>query len=779
MSVFFEGNAVAHRCVAAWLEAEERWIDSCCPWTRNNTNDAVEPAATIAWEMVIASAALHCGILDLECAVALMEALADPPSYFACSPIRGYADLFIQAGTQSKYVIKRWYPDDRLLLLMSRVSPESIRAAIANCNTGKAGERTSLIGNLIHRGIIRELNKQRVDPQYHPASFSDFLRMIEQVLRSEIPSVLVDYATGELDSRSLLSPSNGRVNGDPMNSAALKQMCVEVESEEDDAPVPDDPAAYDGENDRREDPEWLLHLRYAFRYTVKSEINEALFRMEQGELEMPPVAKQLVSFARYLLENRASTGNKWAVASVKCCILTVARRFGIQRGRSDPATFKTITLQELYHDAIEDAANDSLTPARLQHIVAWALREFQRHLVLKFDGQTVNESIAFKVPSGLFPVDARVISIDDLFDLIRYIQTTPHEHWLPRYRTYAIAETVMAFLGSLRRTEGLGLEPCDYVRSLIGQLLIRDNANRGLKTGNATRAMQLAIFAHPFPELATYVSVLFNDVPEGAASVFEGVSEDVIIPIIHEALQKVTGEDGCHLHSLRHSFGHWTFLRLMLAQLDEIPDLFPHLTRTAKWIRASKEFRQLLYANELVENDHAWAAASLLGHSNPQTVTVPHYVHCLDLLLAVFLKQNSVFGKVEDEQLRKMSGFSKSTAYKKFSPANSTPSPENCASAESIAMPPSAESQRAAKAASFAQDVFRQRFGLDTLRNDSFCVQSQPPISWLKVTRDVLYFCGDHADGPACDSRHGWAGSSNGGVNREPCGRNCRPSIAT
>ena len=70
-SVFSEGNAAAHRAVAAWLKAEERWISECCPWTHNRLKDPDHPAGSFSWEMVIASAALHCGILDLECAIAL------------------------------------------------------------------------------------------------------------------------------------------------------------------------------------------------------------------------------------------------------------------------------------------------------------------------------------------------------------------------------------------------------------------------------------------------------------------------------------------------------------------------------------------------------------------------------------------------------------------------------------------------------------------------------------------------------------------------------------
>jgi hypothetical protein len=114
---------------------------------------------------------------------------------------------------------------------------------------------------------------------------------------------------------------------------------------------------------------------------------------------------------------------------------------------------------------------------------------------------------------------------------------------------------VLAFLGTLRRSEGLGLESRDYIPSITGQLLVRENANRGLKTPSATRAAQLAIIAYPFTELVQYVSDVFDPPNTYAEPGFCDVSEDAIIPIIHQALWHVTRDKGCTLHTLRQSRG--------------------------------------------------------------------------------------------------------------------------------------------------------------------------------------------------------------------------------
>lgn len=388
------------------------------------------------------------------------------------------------------------------------------------------------------------------------------------------------------------------------------------------------------------------------------------------------------------------------------------------------------------------AALESRTPARLQRTVAWALREYQRHIHCCFDANTVNEGIAFRYPSGPLPVDARIISLDDLYDIISYIKTAPHKHWLPRYRQLAIAETVLAFLGGARRMEGFGLTPRDHLRSLSGLLLIRENDVRALKTSNATRALFLSISAHPFSELVDYISDVFAQADENVSSIFEEVSEDVIIPIIHEALKKITNDPGCRLHSLRHSFGHWILFRLLLSERKKkIPNLFPHLPKTTIWLQASHEFRELLYGNGLVSNDHAWAAAVELGHAHPAKTSIPTYFHGMDLLLSLVLEQNRVFG-VQEEQSSDDRGRGK----------DGDPRPDWCwkdadldaarTNSGRLNARTSFDAAKRAKQKPFGRETFRTAFSLKVLRPEDDRLQPKPPASWLKLTEDAMYMAG-------------------------------------
>jgi len=71
-----------------------------------------------------------------------------------------------------------------------------------------------------------------------------------------------------------------------------------------------------------------------------------------------------------------------------------------------------------------------------------------------------------------------------------------------------------------------------------------------------------------------------SDGTDGDCLLFENPSDDVIIPMVGEALRAVTGNERVRYYSLRHSFASWTLTRLLICDLSEIQDMFPHLPKT-------------------------------------------------------------------------------------------------------------------------------------------------------------------------------------------------------
>ena len=129
-----------------------------------------------------------------------------------------------------------------------------------------------------------------------------------------------------------------------------------------------------------------------------------------------------------------------------------------------------------------------------------------------------------------------------------------------------------------------------------------------------------------------------------------------------------------------------------------------------RWLEASKTFRELFYFNnQSSKNDHAWAVASALGHSNPSSVSVRSYVHCLDLWLSLALESiASSGGLVGDEQLRKLSGLPHSTAHTRL---RSTKNEEPL--------------RRRELQSEFTRGLFRERFGLPEPKPENSTVASR------------------------------------------------------
>ena len=176
-------------------------------------------------------------------------------------------------------------------------------------------------------------------------------------------------------------------------------------------------------------------------------------------------------------------------------------------------------------------------------------------------------------------------------------------------------------------------------------------------------------------------------------------------------------------------------MRLMVADLDRVPNLFPHLPKTTVWLRASQDFRSLLFHNSQSMNDSAWAVCATLGHSNPNTVTLRYYVHCLDLLLAEFLEARTKLGAPATRtELRKLSGLPRSTAYFRL-----PPSADNSNLNASGDSPLDGDGSHPVPEKAFALEIFSERRGLTT---HSYRHPSPPSANssfWPKDTYDIVW----------------------------------------
>ncbi len=746
-------NKVAHGSIAAWLGAEKRWLSDLRPSPTLKTSNR----NNIPVELVLFSAALHGGILSSDLIVGLYCALSDSKKFVHFTEKRIYVDIPVAWRGEPDKEIRRWYPDDAVVCLIARLSDANLFQGHINSKEAYRILKVDFC-NSLYASIRKGLKNRDVPDELLPASLSDFLARIALVLRSEIPAVMVGYATRTLDSRSLHSPSIDRIYGGPAFEASESG-----ESDDGDSVDTENSEAYSEEGLSGLEPAWMQQIRACFYGSNKKTTQE---RFSALKLESP-VGTRIIGFAERLLKHTSSSGNTLHLNSVKCCVLTVGRRLAPLLEERDPNKSETApdVLEDLYIQAIDNAAKDSRAPVRLQGTISWALREFHSYLVAKRIGSPLNDASVFRVRRGFLSVDASIASVEDVFAALEYIHYEPNSSWKAKARKAAQRLILIGFFAGLRTMEALDAPQRDFPGGKLLPIYVLPTPERNLKTANAARKIPVSTFIRPFEHLRKIVddwagAPIKSGHESAEKPLFESISDDVVIPIINDALRSVTGNENLRYYSLRHSFASWTLTRLLLSQFPQIPNLFPHLPKTTEWLMQSKQFRRELYGNDLVENDHAWAVAVLMGHSTP-TVSFASYCHTLDILLAEYLRASGAFEEDFQERLRLSGAESRSGSFAKVpstrasaAKTNSDPievvtsatrpedddideEPEVRTSfvvPEQTAIPGKADSQNR----DFARNKFRKR-RREPAANPTDISSPKRDLSWLEQTWGLLY----------------------------------------
>jgi len=622
----FSDVVLSHRSVESWLKAERAWLTDLHQ-ARMRTR-----RSNVPFELLLLSSALHCGILNVDLAFALQAAVLDPNNHLRYSG-RTYVDLSVAWQGKPDQELRRWYPDDGVACLIARLAPRSWN--VAELNDLAYADLRRLFAGQMYKRLRDELGKRIAEDALLPTSLANFFDRISQFLRSEMPAVMVGYATRVLPARSLLPPSIDQVFGDPAAQAITVDGSDELASVEE-----EDPEAYGGDDPDDAEPVWMKQIRECFGCKTDKTLRNSFRTLVSSSA----VGRRIISFARRLIERGSSSGNPLKPNSVKCCVLTVGRRLGRLLEERDLPEIDSEVLEDLYVRAIDDAAKDSEQPSRLQATVAWALREFHCFLKQERVAKPLNEADVFRIPRGFPSVDAMIVSVDDVYKALHHLEYEPDPSWSEENREFAKMEILLGFFAGLRTMEGLGALREHFPGGSFLPFLVLPTEERGLKTPNAARMIPVAITMAPFSDLVEYavkwVVKANQDRKAGKCRLFELASEDVVIPMVGAALRAVTGNDRVRYYTLRHSFGSWLLARLLISDLPVIPDLVPHLPRTSRWLSYSKQFRCALYGNDGVSNNHAWAVSSLMGHSTPN-VSFASYCHLNDIVLPEFLRNCS------------------------------------------------------------------------------------------------------------------------------------------
>lgn len=651
-----------HRRVKSWSNGALKWIGRLAESDGNNVPRSLIALASILW-----GRALH-----PDTVLAIVEACSKPSENFRFARGQLYADLSLPWGGIKDQELQRWYADGGLACLIAMAekagSREVSEAPSEESNKTVDQERRGrILQELIEE--IRNGLSDSVDEGDLPTRISEIIEAVNMTLVSYVPQIFRRFWTREIHARSLLPNCIGRIYGEEFLAPQALQQSGRVLPDEID-PEPDEAKEESGDgNNSEEPPEWIRQLRAALKggQAELELIKKRLKKLRTVLAASTPTARKLADFAIWLLENGSlTTGAQWQVSTIRNCVISVARRLGQLVGDTDLGTLDPINLAAFYRQAIE-LATDAKDPNRLKDSVTMAVREFHRFLVHEDPKLAINESEVFQSYRGLFSVDARIYSLEDIENALDKIEAETVRSRNPRKRSASEVAgdaaqflIVMAFSIGSRRMENFWLRDVDFPGG--DSVFIRPWGDHRLKTANATRVDPFRQFHMPprFQQIVANWYRLYKR--KGMRFIFRGKARDEkhipvaeIIPIVHRALGKATEDPTAHLHILRHSCATWTFTRLFVSDLDVIPDLFPNLEATNKWIKeSSKAFREALYKNTNVNNDHGWAISTLLGQSFPG-VPLENYIHSMDRLSPIILGDSDYLDDLfsEDRPRRK------------------------------------------------------------------------------------------------------------------------------
>jgi len=596
------------------------------------------------------SAVIHGGLCSPDLLVALARALNEPSRSTLWIQKKILIELSIswqgEVGSEHRF----WFADPLTATLIVRQIDTS---QLHELPSAPSEMPDGMIRKQIWESISAFLRTSGVIKSQRPQSLGELTRKAKIDLQTRLPQVLANYAGRSLVCHSPSKQVLSRIHGIqcPADEPLLQNHTPESKEQV---------SSFNSSVDNLDslEPEWLNVLRSSFSEKSEQLIVSKISNVLSG-WSHDSIGYCFALFARHLITGRSAGGNKLALPTARAYLVSVCKRLGGRLGDTDPRTLDSESLENLYIEILEDADSDSGVRKQRRKI-ARSLREFHHFLVQHFDAAPINDKEILGIGKGLVPVDANLITFDEydriLFHLPKSVRAIRRN--LPAQdKLVATARLILmlSFKCGLRRMEVLKLKLGDVCEHDPAELLVRPSDARRLKTKSSTRKMPLyALLTNGeldeliswkqsrLKELSTRTAgaqhtrsqdaFLFG-IPELA---FDCIPQDTIFPILHDAMREVTGDKLLRFHHLRHSFGSWLFLRLMLSDLPCIPNLFPNLPKTTEYLNESIKFRNRLYGRADHTRRHTYAVAALLGHSGPE-ISLEHYVHFCDHLFAEWM----------------------------------------------------------------------------------------------------------------------------------------------
>ena len=398
-------------------------------------------------------------------------------------------------------------------------------------------------------------------------------------------------------------------------------------------------------------------------------------RLQNYAENLPPGSYQL-AYVEWMAHMRANPppgerGKQRVTAEgiFKLC----APRLLNQLGPREPQHVDLEELEEAYRVILDDSDLDE--PIEL---LARGLRAFHDFIVKRYGAPHLsNPRETLGEEAALMPVDATVISIDEYFAAIDWLEDQLAVGADPVDIRMCRMVLMLAFRVGLRCGEIFGLRLCDIHDQGGLHLIVRPFPGHRLKTKAATRTIRID------PMLSTRerrwlrewvrrrlveTSLSSDDssancsrlISRGANPLAFASMQGVVRRAVH-ALHAATQDPRIHLHHLRHAGGSWLWLKLRAPDYPALPNLLRAMPRLCHELQSVRRLRVMLCgAAAGPARGYTYTVAAVLGHASPAT-SLAHYLHVDDFIRGAITLRAAV--SMSADVWQALTGLSRSTVY--------------------------------------------------------------------------------------------------------------------
>lgn len=598
------------------------WKDAASKYIQKNNKTIYETFEDITG-FILFSAAASGGLLNTKYLNTLTHQIKDPVIIYK-NRIVLPLHLLHKAGHTEQYF--RWEPDTLTsLILLNR--PTSITISP---NNSKQTTFALIKLFLTNAGVTAELL---------PKNIQHFLDTLASEYHLYLPPFLVSFARRRFISHSVYDQVFHR-SSSVITSWNTPNSTPSAIYKND--AITNDRSLLDGADGFKN--HFLERINSTLKIIAPKQMTRQLHRLyDDIESPTPPINKYLLKWLITLLTKGSSYGRKIKPSSALSYFKSISQRLVDAFSDYDLKTMSEEDFIDIYTQILETSISlgNRKKLARL-------LYEFHYFLHKTENIVEINTADVLSIRSQLAPVDANILSEDEYALLLKWVDNNLHTKHPDFINTTKLIIT-LAYRCGLRRNEALKLRLIDIQGTIDPVLLIRPHMGRTLKTTHSQRQLPLKYFlsTNELTELLAWLkkrkaqqadhnfSNYIFSIPEKNIAL---MTENIVIPYIHQGMREITGDSSMRFHHFRHSFASWHILRLTLNTLGAKPEnLFKNMPLTIMWLNQAKNFRMAVFGSKHPTQKDLYLISSFLGHSSTD-ITLEHYVHFCDILLACAIK---------------------------------------------------------------------------------------------------------------------------------------------